>query len=144
MKLLRIGPCLDVWLKIIVKNEASIVLQCMFPLESRGRGTKSRSFLLKHNKVGGITCFTIAVGTVGCHRICFKHNNIPNVATIFQDCLLSLNDSSSSVLSSIGSDSSDIYDREINNTKWYEKYCILIALYLNNWKNEVHFVFILV
>ncbi|KAG0764640.1 hypothetical protein G6F57_010404 [Rhizopus arrhizus] len=90
----------------------------------RGRGvyrsqatTKSKSFLLEHNKIGGITCFTIAVGTIGCHRICFKHSNVPNVATIFQDCLLSLTDSSSSVLSSIGSDSSDIYDREINNTK---------------------------
>jgi hypothetical protein len=31
--------------------------------------------------------------------------------------LLSLINSSSSVLSSIGSDSSGIYDREINNTK---------------------------
>ncbi|KAG1449155.1 hypothetical protein G6F55_010300 [Rhizopus delemar] len=86
MKLLRIRSCLGVYLKTLVKNEANVVLQSIFPLELGSRGTKNKSALLKHNKFGGINCFTIAVGTIDYHRIRFKHNNVPNVAAIFQGC----------------------------------------------------------
>lgn len=107
VKLLRIGSCLDVCLEILVKNRIHVGIQSMTSLELEGRSTKSKLFLLKYSKVGDIICFIIAVGIIGFHYICFNHsnNNIPNIAAIFQGCLLSLTNSSSTVFSFIVSGS---------------------------------------